>query len=744
MPLPDRLTTALSLAREGFFVFPLLPGQKTPGKGMRFKELATRDEATIRGWFTGTESNLAIYTGRYGDNEALVVVDVDVKKNKDGREGILQLEFDGYDFPVTRTHGTPSGGRHIIYRHSQPLRQGVDVLGPGLDIRSRGGFIVACGSTVAQGLYTASADPVAQAPQWLVDRLGVAARSADDLVAGDAGASDTPENIKRATRYLSSDAPLAIEGEGGDATTFRVACRVKDFGVSREQGLQLLAEVWNPKCSPPWELGALEAKVAHAYRYGFEKAGVADPANAFAPVPVTPTSQGPDGRELKEAAGSTPAPGALTDDSPHENLNKEFAYALCGEGDMILWETTDEKGRFALRHLAKATFHDMKAAETITYGNKTLPLTKDWMAWPGRRSYSGIVFMPAKEAPSRFYNLWRGFSCEPLPDGESPTAIAAAAFQKFMDHALTNVCNGDQQLCDWLIGYFAHMVQKPWEKPLVALVFKGGKGVGKNALVERVGDLLGNHFLVAAHNRYLTSNFNGHLENLLFMVLDEAAWAGDKKTEGVLKGLITGSSHVIEHKGEKPYTVDNRTRIAIIGNEDWIVPASNDERRFAVFDVGSGRKQDRAYFQSMREGMAAGGDRLLLRFLRQFDISRLDINGAPATRALLDQKTASLEPVPQWWLACLTEGRIAGGDFEGWPSEANCERVRQAFRRYARERNVRSRLPDDTRFGRELRKACPALGHTRKAEGYVYRVPSLEAARAEWDTHMGFGENWEE
>lgn len=727
--MSDKLTSALRLAAEGFYVFPLLPDRKTPGKGMRFKEMATREEAQIHAWFSGPDApNIGIYTGRFGEDEALLVLDVDVKKGKDGNVCLLQFELDGYDLPVTRRQDTPTGGHHLIYRCRQPVRSTVGYLGLGLDTRGKGSFVVACGSTVPAGLYTASSDPVAQAPQWLVDRLGVAARSADDLVAGDAGPADTPQNLQRARRYLTDDAPLAVEGMGGDSTTFKVCARLKDFGVSREQGLSLLEEHWNGRCSPPWSSEDLAAKIAHAYRYGFEQPGSADPGRAFSVLPA--------GDVVPDSAA---AEVVL---SPHEKINKEFAYALAGDGDFILWETHDHKGNFKLSHLAIATFHRKKQSETISYGNKTVLLTEDWMGWAGRRSYDGLVFMPEQEAPAGWYNLWRGFSCTPLAEGETPSPRAQAAVDAFLEHALTNVCRGDANLHNWLMGYFAHMIQRPWEKPLVALVFKGDKGVGKNALVERVGDLLGNHFLVATHNRYLTSNFNGHLENLLFMVLDEAAWAGDKKTEGVLKGLVTGSQHVIEHKGEKPYTVDNKTRIAIIGNEDWIVPASHDERRFAVFDVGDGNKQDRRFFQSMREGMAAGGDRALLTYLRQFDISRLDINAAPATRALLDQKTASLEPVPQWWMACLLEGRIAGGDFEGWPGECDCERVRAAFRRYARERNVRSRLPDDTRFGKEMRKLCPDMGHRRKGAGYVYDVPGLADARRAWDLHMGLGEEW--
>jgi len=367
------------------------------------------------------------------------------------------------------------------------------------------------------------------------------------------------------------------------------------------------------------------------------------------------------------------------------------------------------------------------------------------MRWRGRRSYDGLVFCPGRPAPERFYNLWEGFAVEPWPEDESPPAVAKAALAAFLDHVLANVCRGDEALNRWLLGWFAHMVQRPWEKPLTAVVFHGGEGVGKNVLVETIGRLLGPHFLVADDARYLTSNFNGHLERLLFMALDEVTWGGDKKAEGRLKGLITGSRHMIEHKGEKVYPVDNLLRLAILGNESWLVPAAHDARRFAVFEVGAGRKQDGAFFGAMLAGMQAGGDRLLLRFLREYDIVGLNLNVAPATDALLAQKEATLEPAHDWWLASLQAGRLASSDFgEDWCGEADCERVRGAFRRYAQERNIRSRLPDERELGRLLRDVCPSLRRRRGRAGYTYEMPSLVVAREEWAAWLGQIVNWED
>lgn len=532
--------------------------------------------------------------------------------------------------------------------------------------------------------------------------------------------------MARATAYLQSDAPLAVKGQGGDQTTYKVAARVKDFGVDQQTCLDLMFEHWNPRCPPGWAYDRLGQKVAHAYRYGFEAPGTAAPEADFQP-----------------AATDAPADTGL---HPYARINREFAFVIAGGGSHILWETTDAKGIWKLEHLTMSAFHGKFAAHKIQLGRKTVPVTEEWMAWDGRRSFDGIVFAPCQDVPARFYNLWRGFQVEPWPDGEPVPQQAQGAVDAWLEHGLKNVCRGDRNLFRWLLAYCAHLVQRPWEKPLVALVFRGQKGVGKNVFIESVGRLLGGHFLLTSNRRYLVGNFNGHLENCLMFALDEAFWSGDKQAEGTLKDLITGTEHVIEHKGKETYKVDNRTRVAIIGNEDWLVPASHDERRYAVFDVGNGRKQDRAFFRTMIEGMAAGGNRVLLRHLLGVDLKGVDLNGAPETDALLDQKLASLDPFPQYWLDCLTEGRILVSDFgEDWPESVDCNRFRDAFRRYARDRHVRSRLPDDRTIGKQLRDCCPGAFHTKNSRsGYVYKLPTLEQARAAWSAYIGHAGRWPE
>lgn len=715
------LSDALTLAGQGFHVFRLAPGQKTPARTGWQRE-ATCDPEKVRKLWGEGDWNIGIFTGRFGENRALLVVDVDTKHGKDGNATLLALELAGDELPLTLENATPTGGRHLVYLVDSPVKQGVDVLGSGLDIRSHGGYVVAPGSKVDAGEYFTDrpAAPVA-APAWLVARCG--APRARAVNRQPLPGIDPERARERAIAYLQNDAPEAIEGAGGDHTTFAVAAKVKDLGIANpEEVVDLLLEHWFDGCG--WSPADLHDKVRNAFRYGANPPGADAPEAQFEVVDVS--QDGHDGENV--------SPGV----HPLKGLNAEWALVMTGGGHHMLWETTDWRGNPVVEHVKEASFHKYLASKSFQVGNKNEKLTDVWMAWPGRRTFDGLIFSPGIEVPDRWYNLWRGFSYAPVaPESASPRARAAV--KAWQDHILRNICRGDTGLARWFTGYMAHLIQRPWEKPLTALVLKGKKGTGKNAVVERVGALFHNNLVVADDDRYLIGNFNSHVEACLLLVLDEASWAGGKKVEGKLKGLITGAEHLIERKGMEPYKVANLTRVTIIGNENWLVPASQDERRYAVFDVGEDDMQKRAFFLEMREGMEANGGEgygLLLHLLQSFDLSTVDVNEAPKTSGLADQKVESLSPLHTWVLDCCYEGQILGGDFAGqWPEAMPTNRFQDAAKRHIQARGVRSWQPSVTAFNRAMKEIFPdwhAVKATRTGAGdttYEYRLPPLDVCR---------------
>ncbi len=73
-----QVNEALGLAAQGFYVFPCEVGGKLPVI-KDWPNRATRDQDQIQRWFEKHDYNIGISTSRFGDDQALVVVDVDNK-----------------------------------------------------------------------------------------------------------------------------------------------------------------------------------------------------------------------------------------------------------------------------------------------------------------------------------------------------------------------------------------------------------------------------------------------------------------------------------------------------------------------------------------------------------------------------------------------------------------------------------------------------------------------------------------
>ena len=711
---------AKNLAATGFYVFPIVADGKIPAV-KAFTEKATCDASEVAALWLNRNNNIGIATSKFFGGEALLVVDVDNKGDKNGSDILLGLELAGHDFPKTLTQKTPTGGYHMIYKVKTAVKQGVNVLGDGLDIRSRGGYILGAGSQIKGKSYTIDNTPIADAPRWMIQRCKASvkkeARKKQPKIEVDQSAA-----TMKGADYLKNSAPLAIEGQGGDQTTFIVASQLKDMGVAQDNCLDLLLDHWNERCEPPWIPDELEEKIENAFVHGQNAPGSDSPEADFDVIEDDETFD------------------------PVEELNERYSFIVIGGKSTIL----KHKKSGEVSYMNVQAFHDLEKSNVII-GPKggVKQVSELWMGSDQRSTYESIELLPCQETPEGVYNLWRGFSCEPLEKGEDCTEEMAQGVRMFKEHALQNVCGGDEKLFNWLMGYFAHLVQRPWDKPLTALVFKGKKGVGKNALIDRIGHLFGCHYLLTANRRYLLSNFNKHLGNLILFTLDEAYWSGDKAAEGILKDLITGTTHLIEQKGREMYRMKNILRVCVIGNEDWVVPASEDERRFAVFNVGDKRRKDKVFFSTIERLIdKKGGNRLLLRELLDFDLVQVDVNDAPNTQGLLDQKIESLNPVYAWWHDSLVEGSIMNLPFSNeWPREIGVEQLREAFTVYIKQRGIRSWAPNASAFGKKLNQVIAGAetkrirdGDTRKR---VYILPSLEQCRALFDDFIGHKLKWE-
>jgi hypothetical protein len=155
-----------SLLDRGFYLFPLAYLSKKPITGCHWDKEASNDPDNIATWFALHKwANVGIAC----EPSNLVVIDLDKFKGQEIPEqyqlaGVtdasdilcVELEKIGRSFPTdTYSVHTPSGGRHLYYwNEGEPIESGTNRNGmTGLDIKSKGGYVVAEGSRSEKGLY---------------------------------------------------------------------------------------------------------------------------------------------------------------------------------------------------------------------------------------------------------------------------------------------------------------------------------------------------------------------------------------------------------------------------------------------------------------------------------------------------------------------------------------------------------------------------------------------------------------
>lgn len=274
-----KLRAALEWAKRGFPVFPLRENSREPAFGQGWTELATTDEETIRSWWVDPvlkcerDYNVGcVCTG-------MVVVDIDVKN---GKQGIDEYALIGgtYDTLVVQT---ATGGFHCYFTGPDSSNVGIS---EAIDIRSHNGYVVAPGSVIDGVEYSIVRDGApAPIPEHLRAMLTpYRGRNENEY----AQVNDSPAAIQAGINFASS-APPAIEGMRGDETTFMTAARmVREMGLSVVATYQIMRDVYNPRCSPPWDLDDLYRKVENAANYGTAQHGVLSPEQMFADARVEP------------------------------------------------------------------------------------------------------------------------------------------------------------------------------------------------------------------------------------------------------------------------------------------------------------------------------------------------------------------------------------------------------------------------------------------------------------------------
>lgn len=423
-------------------------------------------------------------------------------------------------------------------------------------------------------------------------------------------------------------------------------------------------------------------------------------------------------------------------------INKTYALVEQGKKSMIVKESVDPiTGQKECIFQELGTFIARFLPEVFYYQNRQYSLGEIWLRHPRRRFYDKVDFLPGIVADD-IYNIWSGFAVKPKENEQ--------AFLPLKNHIKEIICDGRQDIYDYVMDWCAHAVQQPGILPGVALVLRSRQGTGKNAFVEALGRIFGVHFITVVQGEQLYGRFTGHLRKAVMVFVNEAVWDGTRDGRGKLKGMITDDKLSIEAKGKDAIMARNFKRFIFASNETMAVPLEADDRRFVCLNVSPKKIGDLKYFAEL--WAAINGPDLIPAFMHELstrNISKFNPYLKPTNGDGDDIKIGNLPVVEKWWLHCLETGKcvertdITGRlirDSEGsikkeWPLRVSKERLYDSFVAWAKAGHRAKRIPEHHRFGRDFMRLTKEEGSKNVRvtvsgeQKAAYLIPDVHAAR---------------
>tara|TARA_R110000787_G_scaffold244723_1_gene350573 strand:+ start:1331 stop:3595 length:2265 start_codon:yes stop_codon:yes gene_type:complete len=274
-----------------------------------------------------------------------------------------------------------------------------------------------------------------------------------------------------------------------------------------------------------------------------------------------------------------------------------------------------------------------------------------WINNIDRRDISDIIFDPSgKECQSK-YNIWKGYKYQNTGEYKKEN------IKPFVQHIKKIICNGDEDLAEYVIKWFAQIIQTPHKKTAVGMVWRSeAEGVGKNIILNLIKKIIGSEYYYSTSNlEHLIGNFNADAEAKILINMNECLWGGDKKKEGRLKEFITEPTLTINQKRVQTYDTDNYANVVITSNSDWIIGINQNDRRWAMIEC-SETKHDSQYYKTLIDTDIQD----LTNYLYSIDLTNFNADNIIKTKLHHEQVELSMDTAELFWMNLLEKKRISG------------------------------------------------------------------------------------
>ena len=259
--------------------------------------------------------------------------------------------------------------------------------------------------------------------------------------------------------------------------------------------------------------------------------------------------------------------------------------------------------------------------------------------------------------------------------------------------------NHDNASYEYVLDYFAHLIQKPGELPGVALLFRSEKeGVGKNLMFEHFFgyNIVGSKYILQTTDIDKVLGRFSMINNKLLVILDEAKGKDTFLNNEKIKNFITTNKIAWERKGVDGFTINNFARMLFFSNGKTPVSIPFGDRRFACFNSSNKQANNRKYFKTLLKSMR---DETVIKnfynFLLHRDISEFDIvSDRPETDFYRELQSESIPSIARFLIDYI--------DNDSNENKILAKQFYSAFKTWCQDTNRNNLNYTNTRFGREV------------------------------------------
>ncbi len=350
-----------------------------------------------------------------------------------------------------------------------------------------------------------------------------------------------------------------------------------------------------------------------------------------------------------------------------------------------------------------------------------------WLSWSGKNyKPGGVGFYPVPDkCPDDVFNLYEGLALEPI-EGDCTV---------YLNHLLRVVCAGNEEAYQYLIQWMAHIIQKPDEKPSVAIVMKSVPGTGKGTTVKPLLQILGQY---AAHINgagHISGRFNSILANKLLVFADEVTICKSSEADR-LKAIISEPTFNLERKGIDAEPMPNFARLIFASNSTQVLQAGIRERRYLVLEPSPEKAQSRDYFDQLYRWFNDGGAAKLLWYLKGVDLSGFDPQRAPQTDALREEILLGLSGVELFLYGELINEPPFNGEVRLFAKDMVSRFVAWSIERGEKIKEPAAR----SLLGKSLAQmGLVKNGRPDRGNGVFYELPEVGVLQAAFARLIGMG-----